>query len=319
MRFNILFRTVIVFASIALLVDHLNSKEPPSLLFRNGLGEKMEMWLYVQSPKGWSEPVMTLDVSETRKVRFPYDTAYYVVLVDGQFRKDRLGWFPFYNDATNQGSDSRVIELSALYRPKTIYQQETRTRTVQVTKTRQETRTKTVMIFDDATKRYVEREVSYTVNVPYTELTDVPYTVSVPAVIQERVPQLRVIDASGATRVLTPLERGEIPSIPGEEDAAQNKTKTDNRARLGIQFKMCPSGVHVLAVSPGSPASKCVNVQNGVSSAIEVDDHIVTVNGLRPQSEAEMQRLVEKSGSVIQLSVVDVRTGNVLQLQTTLE
>lgn len=319
MRFNTAFRIVIVFASLALLVDHLYSNEPPSLLFRNGLGEKMEMWLYVQSPKGWSEPVMTLDVSETRKVRFPYDTAYYVVLVDGQFRKDRLGWFPFYNDATNPGSNSQVIELSALYRPRTIYQQETRTRIDQVTKTRQETRTRTVTVFDEATKKYVERSMNYTVNVPYIESTEVPYTVSVPAVIEERVPQLSVIDANGTTRVLTPLERREIPSLPGEEMAAQNELKTDNRARLGIQFKMCPSGVHVLAVSPGSPASKCLNVQTGVSAAIEVDDHIVTVNGLRPQSEAEMQRLVEGSGSVIQLSVVDVRTGNVLQLQTRLE
>lgn len=296
--------------------ENLNAQDEKHLLFHNSLGEEMEMWLFIREPRGWNSPVTRIDIEETRNVKFQYESPYYVVLVDNKFNKDRLGWFDFYHQASQE--PGKQIELRALYDTFTEFRKETRTRSIQVTKQVAEDRKRIYKVFNPRTGRTEERTANYTVMVPRAEIVEQKYTVSVPVLTTTRNLQLQVTSGDGRSSALSPIDLNEIPPLPGADQVGMPQMGNEPTPRLGITFHICPSGIHILSVASGSPATECRETNTGNKVILAVGDHIVGINGRRPKSEAEMQQLIAQAGKSVALTLLDVNTGKTLELTTEL-
>lgn len=297
--------------------EKLKAQDEKHLLFHNSLGEEMEMWLFIREPRGWNSPVTRIDIEETRNVKFQHQSPYYVVLVDTNFNKDRLGWFDFYRQANQE--PGKQIELRALYNTSTEVRKETRTRSVQVTKQVAEERQRTYKVVNPRTGKTEDRTANYTVMVPRAEIVEQKYTVSVPVLTTTRNLQLQVTSDDGRRSALSPINLNEIPPFPGADQVGTLQRGNEPTPRLGITFHICPSGIHILSVANGSPATECRETSTGNKVILKVGDHLIGVDGREPKSEAEMQQLIARAGKSVALTLLDVKTGKTLELTTELE
>lgn len=103
-----------------------------------------------------------------------------------------------------------------------------------------------------------------------------------------------------------------LPSLDPEPE------RPEGRIALGVNVKLCDKGIHVDSVSIGMPAEKCFDRRTGEAIKLEAEDHIVSVNGIKPKSVAQFISLIQNSQRQIELKVLDRRTGMVRHLSTRL-
>lgn len=90
-----------------------------------------------------------------------------------------------------------------------------------------------------------------------------------------------------------------------------------NGLRFGIHFTYDGRGIHIAGVHPNMPSTRCRDV-NGAILSLEPGDHILSINGVAIQSQDQMLAAVANSPREMQFTVVDGRTGQAIDLRTTL-
>lgn len=100
--------------------------------------------------------------------------------------------------------------------------------------------------------------------------------------------------------------------------AGPEPERPDGDVKIGIVAHKCDEGIHVDSVESGMPAAKCFDRETGENVMLEPGDHILFVNGRRPNSIGEFQRLISESSRSIELKVLDSRSGKRRHLTTEL-
>ena len=97
----------------------------------------------------------------------------------------------------------------------------------------------------------------------------------------------------------------EIPMLSVKRNGFMQFIEGDLATRtIGVNFRICPRGVHVTSVTQGSPAQNCRD-EAGNRYVIEVDDHILTIDGITPTSTTQVKDLIGNSRSDVRIRVLD--------------
>lgn len=81
--------------------------------------------------------------------------------------------------------------------------------------------------------------------------------------------------------------------------------------KIGITFRICDKGVHVQTTTSGGAAQNCWDSQNR-RFAIKPEDHIISIDGVRPVSEDQVQRAFQHAVEAVAIRVM--RGNNVYSL-----
>lgn len=113
------------------------------------------------------------------------------------------------------------------------------------------------------------------------------------------------------------IDRDTIPcAVNALRVAGPERKKPEEPIRLGVNAYKCNEGIHVESVTAGTPAVRCFDRDTGESIQLEAGDHVIFVNGMRPKSIEDFQKLIGESERSIELKVLDRRTGKHRHLTT---
>jgi len=82
------------------------------------------------------------------------------------------------------------------------------------------------------------------------------------------------------------------------------------RPVFGITVRKCrESGIHIESVTPGGPATRCIDVDTMERLMVEPGDHIMSVNGIETETVEECPKLIASSDKVMSFTIKDQRSG----------